>query len=230
LTANTALKAELDSRVKPLELAEHGRTVERGLASVLMNSPMLPWPRAGKPWPPGSTHTEASDGYEGPDETQAHPRADRCHYGGGGLIAPFTMKKEGLVQKPYLDPICPDRLLRGDRGDRGPHLQQGRMRDPHARPHGKGLCSDHHAVPACTGRARAVLGTLIDAGYNAGPGGVCSSPAAQYIRAGNWTKACNALRGWYVTARNRKTGVRVTLPGLVNRRNEEADICLKGSL
>jgi hypothetical protein len=28
-----ALKAELDSRVKPLELAEHGRTVERGLAS-----------------------------------------------------------------------------------------------------------------------------------------------------------------------------------------------------
>jgi GH24 family phage-related lysozyme (muramidase) len=145
------------------------------------------------------------------------------------FIAPFTMKRRASSRSPTSTPhvltVC-----YGETEGIEDRICKGRMRDPHARPHGKGLCSDHHAVPACTGRdlRRAVLGTLIDAGYNAGPGGVCSSPAAQYIRAGNWTKARNALRGWYVTARNRKTGVRVTLPGLVNRRNEEADICLKG--
>lgn len=71
-----------------------------------------------------------------------------------------------------------------------------------------------------------VFGALLDASYNAGWQAVCKSRMAVSIHAGKWREACEGLRGWFVTARNRKTGVRVTLKGLVNRRNDEANTCL----
>lgn len=73
-----------------------------------------------------------------------------------------------------------------------------------------------------------VFGALLDASYNAGPSAVCSSSMARLIRANRWRPACAALPGWYVTARNRRTGVRVQLAGLVNRRKDEARVCLSG--
>jgi lysozyme len=68
---------------------------------------------------------------------------------------------------------------------------------------------------------------LIDASYNAGPVAVCKSPMVQRMRADNWVGGCNAFEGWYTTARNRKTGQRIQLRGLVIRRQDEKRLCLR---
>lgn len=73
-----------------------------------------------------------------------------------------------------------------------------------------------------------VFAALLDASYNAGPGAVCRSPMVAAIRRGNWVRGCNAFRGWFVTARDRRTGRRFQLPGLVRRRNAEAALCRQG--
>jgi lysozyme len=79
-------------------------------------------------------------------------------------------------------------------------------------------------------RARYIFGALIDASYNAGWAGVCRSPMKISIATGKLAAACNAMPGWYVTARDRRTGVRKKLAGLVNRRIDEARVCLKGAV
>ncbi len=76
-------------------------------------------------------------------------------------------------------------------------------------------------------RRRNVFAAMLDASYNAGWSAVCQSRMARSIRAGDWTGACTGLRGWYVTARNRQTGQRIQLAGLVRRRNAEAALCLQ---
>lgn len=93
-----------------------------------------------------------------------------------------------------------------------------------------------------TGRTK-VFGALIDASYNAGPGGICVSPMRTLIIKGKWSDACKTLPSWYITARYRgkpqparlmiKNGWRwdgkawkKTLPGLVNRRKDEMKVCL----
>lgn len=68
---------------------------------------------------------------------------------------------------------------------------------------------------------------LLDASYNAGPSAACRSPMAREFRAGRWDLGCEYFDGWYVTARDRKTGARVRLRGLVNRRIDEAALCRK---
>lgn len=72
---------------------------------------------------------------------------------------------------------------------------------------------------------RHVFGALLDAGYNAGPAAVCKSRMAVSIRAGDWAGACRGFIGWYVTTTDRRTGVSKALPGLVRRRQAEANAC-----
>lgn len=80
---------------------------------------------------------------------------------------------------------------------------------------------------------RFIFGALIDASYNAGWAGVCSSPSARLIKVGELRKACDRLPSWYVTAQRRVNGKRVGKPfvlnGLVNRRNDERAVCLRGA-
>jgi lysozyme len=71
------------------------------------------------------------------------------------------------------------------------------------------------------------FGAMIDASYNAGPKAVCNSPMARAFNAGRLHAACQAFVGWYTTARDRRTGVRKQLPGLVKRRNAESSLCMK---
>lgn len=73
------------------------------------------------------------------------------------------------------------------------------------------------------GRSR-VFGAYLDAAYNAGPTAVCGSRMAQALRAGDLRGACN-FDGWYVTARDRRTGRRIQLNGLVVRRQKESALC-----
>jgi len=72
-----------------------------------------------------------------------------------------------------------------------------------------------------------ISAALLDASYNAGWKAVCNSPMARYVKAGQWKAACNSLEGWYTTAKDRRTGKRIKLKGLVNRRIDEKNFCLK---
>lgn len=73
-----------------------------------------------------------------------------------------------------------------------------------------------------------VFAALLDAAYNAGPVAVCNSRMARSIRAKDWVGGCNGFYGWYATARDRRTGQRIQLRGLVIRRQKEAALCLQG--
>lgn len=57
--------------------------------------------------------------------------------------------------------------------------------------------------------------------YNVGVGAFKRSTLLRYLNAGDREAACNQLPRW-VYARG------IKLPGLVNRRNEERDLCLSG--
>jgi GH24 family phage-related lysozyme (muramidase) len=54
-----------------------------------------------------------------------------------------------------------------------------------------------------------VFGALLDASYNAGWSAVCKSRMAQSIHAGRWADACIGFNGWFVSARDRKSGKRI---------------------
>lgn len=78
-----------------------------------------------------------------------------------------------------------------------------------------------------------VFGALIDVSYNSGWSGVCKSPMKHKIAANDWVGACKSIRTYYITAQKRVHGKRVGKPfvlkGLVNRRNDEANVCLKAA-
>ncbi|QDQ24911.1 lysozyme [Chitinimonas arctica] len=67
--------------------------------------------------------------------------------------------------------------------------------------------------------------------YNVGSTGACQSAAARYARQGDWGKACRAIQindagqpAWsYVT--DAKTGKKVYVQGLANRRAAERALC-----
>lgn len=61
--------------------------------------------------------------------------------------------------------------------------------------------------------------------YNAGVGAFCKSTLARKLNAGDTRGACDELLNW-----NKATlkGVRITLPGLTKRRQQERALCLKG--
>jgi lysozyme len=69
------------------------------------------------------------------------------------------------------------------------------------------------------------FGSLLDASYNAGWAAACKSRMADAFRASQWAQGCAGFDGWYVTARDRRTGQRVALKGLVNRRKAEMLVC-----
>jgi hypothetical protein len=73
--------------------------------------------------------------------------------------------------------------------------------------------------------AASQFGALLDASYNAGWAAACKSRMAVSFRAGDWAQGCAGFKGWYVTARNRTTGQRIMLKGLVRRRDAEAATC-----
>lgn len=73
-----------------------------------------------------------------------------------------------------------------------------------------------------------VFAAFLDAAYNAGPAGVCSSRMARSVHAGQWAAVCPGFYGWRATATDRRTGKRFPLRGLENRRVKEAALCQAG--
>lgn len=155
------------------------------------------------------------------------------------VVVPITASEEGFVPKARPDPAHIPTVCYGETEhidpariySRGECLELLRVRL--ARDYAPKVLA---CLPALADRRRRdVFAALIDASYNAGPDAVCGSPMARAIRSaeplGDWSAACNAFTGWFVTARDRKTGVRTTLPGLVTRRRDvERPLCLKGAV
>ena len=149
------------------------------------------------------------------------------------IAAPLAMKWEGYAPKTYNDPAGIPTWCYGETEKRLSEdpayiyskaecatLLRARMQRDYAPRLAKCLPEIVHN--------KYVFGALIDASYNAGWAAVCKSRMAQHIRAGDLYSGCISLDGWYVTARNRKTGQRIKLRGLVSRRLDEQRVCLQG--
>lgn len=147
---------------------------------------------------------------------------------------PLTQSSEGLRNRAYLDPahvltVCygetegvdPARIYSNDEC-------AAKLRHRLAQDYATKIVAANCLPQLADERRVKVFGALLDAAYNAGPAAVCSSRMARAIRAGNWAAGCDGFYGWYTTARNRKTGQRIALKGLVIRRQKEAALCREG--
>lgn len=151
------------------------------------------------------------------------------------VIVPVTASQEGLVTKARPDPAHIPTYCYGETENVDPQRIYTKtecmvlLRKRLARDYAPKVLA---CVPQLQdARRKYVFASLIDASYNAGPVAVCKSPMAIRIRAADWEGGCHAFVGWYTTARDRKTGVRKPLPGLVKRRRDvEAPLCLKGAV
>lgn len=149
------------------------------------------------------------------------------------FVAPVTAGQEGFVPRARPDPAHIPTYCYGETEHVDPVRIYSRgecmelLRQRLARDYAPKIlaCLPDLADP----RRKPVFAAMIDAGYNAGPKAVCSSPMAAKVRARDYAAACNAFVGWYVTARDRRTGKRLVLPGLVKRRRDvERPLCLQG--
>ena len=147
------------------------------------------------------------------------------------VAAPVATHFEGFAPKPYLDPAAIRTVCYGETENVEQRIYSKeecatRLRGRMARDYAPKLLA---CVPAFNDPARRhQFGALLDASYNAGPAAACRSPMAKAFNAGRWAEGCRAFTGWYVTAKNRKTGVRVKLRGLERRREAERAVCLTG--
>lgn len=145
------------------------------------------------------------------------------------VATPLIMKSEGLRLNPYLDPVKIKTVCYGEtQVEMRPYTKDecGRMlRVRLAERYAPKVlaCIPQFAEP---GR-RNEFAAMIDSSYNAGPHAVCTSRMAIHFRAGRWTAGCNSIDGWYTTAKDRRTGIRKSFPGLVTRRKEAKALCLR---
>lgn len=148
------------------------------------------------------------------------------------ICLPLTSVSEGLRNRPYLDPAHILTVCYGETE----HIDPAKIysNDECATMLRRRLAEDYaprvlECLPELWDqRYVKVFGALLDAAYNAGSVAVCRSRMAVAIHAGDWVKACDGFEGWYTTARDRKTGARIALRGLVIRRGKEADLCREG--
>lgn len=172
-----------------------------------------------------------------PDQKTATPPGARasgtlaaCIAAACAIAVPIATHWEGFVPKARPDPVGIPTYCFGETEGVDPMRIYskdecaGLLRKRMARDYAPRIAA---CLPAIVPN-RFIFGALTDASYNAGWKGVCASRMATSIRAGDLLAACNGFDGWYVTGRNRKTGIRVRLTGLVNRRRDERAACLKG--
>lgn len=151
-----------------------------------------------------------------------------------GIAAPIAQRWEGYSGKVYYDPAHIATQCYGETAFLRPDLIYSKdecavkLRARMARDYAPVLAK---CMPAFVGsnwqRYTNVYGALLDASYNAGPERVCIR-FAPVVNAGKLATACNALPTWFISAKNRKTGVRKVYQGLINRRNDERRTCLRG--
>jgi len=140
-----------------------------------------------------------------------------------GTTAVLTKPNEGMMRKPYRDPVGIKTVCYGETvnvqdriygSDECATMLRTRMARDYAAP--LVACVPSLADPANV----RPFGALADFAYNAGTAAACRSPMAKAFRAGKWADGCRAFVGYYTTAAGKR------LPGLVRRRKEEAAYCM----
>jgi lysozyme len=140
------------------------------------------------------------------------------------LASSLVYKYEGEVRHSYSDPVG---ILTACIGHTSPRLQPGQVftESQCTELLKKDLTTANAAVWACLPMVPMkpdVEAALISFTLNVGKGALCSSTLAKKMRSGDTVGACNELSKW-VYAKKRK------LPGLVNRRAAERELCLRGA-
>lgn len=150
------------------------------------------------------------------------------------VATPIAQRWEGYSGKVYLDPANIATQCYGETAYLRPDLIYSKaecatkLRSRLARDYAPVLAK---CMPTLVGadwsRYTNVYAALLDASYNAGPERVCIR-FAPVVNAGRIRIACDALPTWFITAKNRRTGVRTRLQGLANRRADERAVCVRG--
>lgn len=142
------------------------------------------------------------------------------------IAAPLIELVEGVENKPYMDiagipTVCA--------GITGPDVVWGKtysnrecrnLLEKHIQIHGK------HVQNAVTYPIEPeTRAALISFSYNVGGSAMRKSTAVKLINQGKIEQGCKALGMWTKATVN---GKKVVVKGLVNRRNEEINLCLSG--
>jgi len=160
-------------------------------------------------------------------------------FGGAATAGFLALTTTGLLQsedlrtKAYRDPVGIPTVCVGE-------TKGVRMGDTHTRQECLDMLQDrivqfdkelgrciHVKVPEETRSA------IVQWGYNVGVGAACKSTLVRKLNAGDTEGACNELPRWvYATQTSKIAGKtvrkRITLPGLVTRRQHERNLCLAG--
>lgn len=135
-----------------------------------------------------------------------------------GLALPTISTWEGLRTRPNRDPVGIQQVCYGETNVTMREYTPQECRDMLNR-----AITQRYgpAVLACTpgiGDYPGAFAAAISLAYNIGPNAYCASTAARRFREGKLAAGCNAFAMWV------KAGGRV-LPGLVNRREAEIEMC-----
>lgn len=142
------------------------------------------------------------------------------------IAAPIIELVEGVEYRPYMDiagvpTVCS--------GVTGPDVVWGKkysarecrkLLEKHIEIHGKYVQNAVTYPIAPETRA-----ALISFSYNVGGSAMRKSTAVRLINQGRIEEGCKALGMWNKITKN---GKKVVVKGLINRRNEEIKLCLKG--
>jgi lysozyme len=158
-----------------------------------------------------------------PEETGAKKKAIVVLGAGAlALAAPFVAQWEGKRNDPYRDIVGVWTVCYGDTRDVKPGQRQT---DAQCQDRLYEQIADHaKPVVACVPQLKgkdAQLAASVSLAYNIGTNAFCKSTVAKRFRAGDFKGACNGFMAW------RFAGGR-EVRGLVNRRTEEREMCLRG--
>lgn len=136
---------------------------------------------------------------------------------------------EGLRTVAYRDPVgiptvCFGETLNVQMGDTYTPAQCRDMLADRLKQFDAALTDCLPALPRLPAQTRAAF---VSWSYNVGTPTACKSTLVRLAKQGDLVRACNELPKWvYAT----KAGIKIKLPGLVNRRAEERAMCLKGAI
>lgn len=136
---------------------------------------------------------------------------------------------EGLRTTAYLDPVGIPTVCFGE-------TEGVRMGDTYTKAECEAMLADRlvefdrglaRCLPQLPNYHPETRAALVSWAYNVGVGAACNSTLVRIANQGDLVRACDQLSRWtYAT----KAGVRIQLPGLVKRRAEERQMCLKGAI
>lgn len=137
-----------------------------------------------------------------------------------GLLVALTGKWEGLRTDPYQDIAGVWTVCRGDTSAVMRHYTTAECDDMFD------SALSEHAEPVLRRNPELKghpyqLAAAVSLAYNIGPAAYDRSTAAKLFSAGRWREACDSFLAW------KYAGGRVS-QGLLNRRREERNMCLKG--